>query len=325
NGLFDGKSLWSTFDNLRFNFGLRHEEYQQEIDQILTTAGRAGSVGDNTYKRLIKKGGLSWEYAADHVLWMGMADGWMVPSTGATVTAVYPNYGIQPETSFTKQIGLRGYFRDWGLSYDVDAYETNIDDYIASVLCSEAPDSCPGWSALPNTVNGRPNTTKTSANFSSNPGSVTARGFETSLSFRPHEFVKFDVAHTLVWNKWDNYNSGSVKLQNVSLSSSPKHHVNGRITVYPLPGWSIELETDYLSGYYTNIQNTDRYARPMLFNLRTAYKWQNWTLSLQAINLLDTKYSSRVSANAANIRSYSGLAGTGDGPFTFRAGLSYQF
>ncbi|MDD2760514.1 MAG: TonB-dependent receptor plug domain-containing protein, partial [Methylomonas sp.] len=73
NGLFDGKSLWSTFDNLRFNFGLRHEEYQQEINQILTTAGRAGGVGDDNYKRLIKKGGLSWEYTDDHVLWMGMA------------------------------------------------------------------------------------------------------------------------------------------------------------------------------------------------------------------------------------------------------------
>lgn len=325
NGVFGQQSWLSSFDNLRFNFGLRHEEFEQKIDQIYSRTNTKLKDGTNTYSHLIKKGGLSWEYSKDHVLWFGMADGWLVPNTSSTVTANYPNYNLTPETSITKQVGLRGTFRDWGLSYDIDAYETNIDDYIASVLCSESPSSCPGWAALPDRIGRRPNTAKTNASFSSNPGSVTARGFETSLSFRPIEYVKFDVAHTLTFNRWDNYNSGSVKLYNAELTSSPKHHVNGRVTVYPLPGWSVELEADYVSSYYTNIQNTDRYARPMLFNLRTAYKWNDWTLSLQGLNLFDTKYSSRVSANAANVRSYSGLAGTGDGPFTFRAGLSYQF
>ncbi len=325
NGVFDKSSWLGSLDNLRFNFGLRHEEFDQQINEIYNSTGGTLASGSNNYSRLIKKGGLSWEYTPDHVLWFGMADGWLVPGTSTTVGALYPNYGIKPETSVTKQIGLRGYFRDIGLSYDIDAYETNIDDYIGSVLCSEDPASCPGWAALPDRVRGRTNTAKTNATFSSNPGAVTARGFETSLSFRPVEYVKFDVAHTLNWNTWDIYKSRTVTLQNVTLSSSPKHHVNGRVTVYPLPGWSVEFEADYISSYYTNVQNTDRYARPMLFNMRTAYKWQNWTLSLQAINLFDTKYSSRVSSNANNVRSYSGLAGTGDGPFTFRAGLSYQF
>ncbi len=319
NGVFDKGSWLGSLDNLRFNFGLRHEEFDQQINQLYNSAGGALASGSNNYSRLIKKGGLSWEYTPDHVLWFGMADGWLVPGTSTTVTANYPNYGIKPETSVTKQIGLRGYFRDIGLSYDIDAYETNIDDYIGSVLCSEDPASCPGWSALPN------NAAKRTATFSSNPGAVTARGFETSLSFRPVEYVKFDVAHTLNWNTWDIYKSRSVSLQNVTMSSSPKHHVNGRVTVYPVPGWSVEFEADYISSYYTNIQNTDRYQRPVLFNMRTAYKYKNWTLSLQAINLFDSKYSSRVSSNSSNVRSYSGLAGTGDGPFTFRAGLSYKF
>lgn len=334
NGLFE---RMSSLDNLRFNFGLRHEEFQQQIDQLYIKPTRPGQIptlknGENTYSHLIKKGGLSWEYTKDHVFWMGMADGWLVPGTGNTVTAQYPNYNVSPETSITKQIGFRGAVKDWGLSYDVDAYESNIDNYIAGVLCSESPASCPGWAELPDTVMSPPpnphpipNTAKTSATFSSNPGAVTARGFETALSFRPIEYVKFDAAHTLTFNRWDNYNSGAAKYKNVELASSPKHHVNGRVTVYPLPGWSVELEADYVSRYYTNVQNTDSYQRPMLFNLRTAYRWQNWTLSMQAINLLDTQYSSRVSANATNIRTYSGLAGTGDGPFTFRAGLSYQF
>ncbi|MDD1620227.1 MAG: TonB-dependent receptor [Methylococcaceae bacterium] len=328
NGLFTGNRWLGSLDNLRFNFGLRHEEFEQQI-KTYNQYGVTLKDGSNTYKRLIKKGGLSWEYTPDHVLWFGMADGWLVPNTSATVTSNYPNYDIHPETSITKQIGLRGFFRDYGLSYDIDAYESNISDYIGSVYCSQNPSMCPGWAALRDTItrNGvtSVNTAKTTATYSTNAGAVTARGFETSLSYRPHELVKFDAAHTLTWNTWDVYYSGNTRLQNVTLSSSPKHHVNGRVTVYPLPGWSVEFEADYISKYYTNVQNTDAYQRPMLFNLRTAYKWQNWTLSLQAINLFDTKYSSRVSATDKNVRSYTGLAGTGDGPFTFRAGLSYQF
>jgi outer membrane receptor protein involved in Fe transport len=63
----------------------------------------------------------------------------------------------------------------------------------------------------------------------------------------------------------------------------------------------------------------------MLFNLRSSYQLKNWTLSLQALNLLNTKYSSRVTADAANVQTYQGLAGISDGPFQFRAGLEYNF
>lgn len=318
NGLFSQNTALSSLDNLRFNFGLRHEDFETQYTQTALPSGATIS-GSNAYSKLIKKGGLSYEYRKDHVFWFSMADGWYPPSASTNVTAVYPNFGLEPESSFTKQVGLRGYFRDEKLSYDITAYETNIDNYIASILCSDDPSSCPGWAALPNTG------AKRNATYTGNPGSVTARGFETALSYRPHEMVKFDVAHTLVWQKWDRYETRGTVLEGVSLASIPKHHVNGRVTVYPVPGWSVEFESDYISSYYTNVQNTDTYRRPMLFNLRTAYKWKNWTTSLTILNVLDSKYSSRVSANAANVQTYSGLAGTGDGPISFRAGIQYDF
>jgi hypothetical protein len=39
-----------------------------------------------------------------------MADGWLVPGTSATVTSLYPNYNLSPESHFTKELGLRGFF-----------------------------------------------------------------------------------------------------------------------------------------------------------------------------------------------------------------------
>ena len=319
DSVFAKNSLLSSLDNLRFNFGLLNENYQKDYQQTYIKGGGSLKSGNSEYERLIKKGGLSYEYSKDHVLWFGMADGWLVPGASTNATATYPNYAVTPESSVTKQLGLRGYFRDAKLSYDVAAYETNIDNYIANVLCSDNPAACPGWAAL------RPSQTKTAASFSSNPGSVTARGFETSLAYQPHELVKFGVAHTLTFNKWDEYNSGATKLQGVTSAISPKHHVNGRITLYPVPKWSIEFESDYISRYYTNVQNTDTYQRPMLFNLRSSYTWKDLTFTVQAMNLLNTKYASRVSADAANVKNYQTLAGTGDGPFSFRAGIQYQF
>jgi outer membrane receptor protein involved in Fe transport len=63
----------------------------------------------------------------------------------------------------------------------------------------------------------------------------------------------------------------------------------------------------------------------MLFNLRSSYTWKDLTFTVQAMNLLNTKYASRVTADAANVKNYQTLAGTGDGPFSFRAGIQYQF
>ncbi|MFI3220354.1 MAG: TonB-dependent receptor, partial [Methylococcales bacterium] len=317
----------ASMDNLRFNFGLRYEDFQQHYYQTYNSAGGVLKNSGQNFNKLIKKGGLDYEYVKDHTLWFGVADGWLVPGASTNVTAQYPNENVTPESSITKQLGLRGFFREQGLTYDITAFETNIDNYIASVLCSDNPSMCNGWAKLPNTITtGRVttvNTAKTTASYTGNPGKVTVRGFETSLAYQPHDMVKFSVAHTLSWNVFNNYNAGAVKLNGVTMSISPKHHVNGRIAVYPIKGLNVELEADYLSRYYTNVQNTDTYARPMLFHLRSSYQWQNWTLSLQALNLLNTKYAARVSANAQNVQSYSGYPS--DGPFQFRAGIEYRF
>ncbi len=319
----------ASMDNLRFNFGLRYEDFQQHYYQTYNSAGGVLKNSGQNFNKLIKKGGLDYEYVKDHTLWFGVADGWLVPGASVNVTAQYPNENVTPESSITKQLGLRGFFREQGLTYDITAFETNIDNYIASVLCSDNPSMCNGWAKLPNTITtGRVttvNTAKTTASYTGNPGKATVRGFETSLAYQPHEMVKFSVAHTLSWNVFNNYNVGAVKLNGVTMAISPKHHVNGRIAVYPIKGLSVELEADYLSRYQTNIQNTDSYARPMLFNLRSSYQLKNWTLSLQALNLLNTKYSSKVSANAANVQSYGGITGIADSPFQFRAGLEYNF
>jgi outer membrane receptor protein involved in Fe transport len=192
-------------------------------------------------------------------------------------------------------------------------------------LCRDNPTACKGW------TNTAANATQS---YSAALGNVDARGFETALSYRPYELIKLDVAHTLTWNVWDTYysttGSGSATrtlvMHGNTLQNSSKHHVNGRITLYPLPGWSIELESDYISRYNTNQLDNNAYQRPMLFNLRSSYKWKNWTLSLQGMNILDTKYASRVTTNATgSVASYNTLAGVGDGPFSLRAGLQYKF
>jgi iron complex outermembrane receptor protein len=97
NGLFKDGFL-ASLDNLRFNFGMRYEDYQQKY--VSTTAAANGSllnlpgsatktVGQN-YSKIIKKGGLSYEYQKDHMFWYNAGDGWVVPNTGSMVATAYP-------------------------------------------------------------------------------------------------------------------------------------------------------------------------------------------------------------------------------------------
>jgi iron complex outermembrane receptor protein len=318
HGVFKDGFL-SSLDNLRFTYGMRYEDFQQRYQPAtFTNKGSTIATGRTHYDKIIKKGGISYEFQKDHILWFSMGDGWLVPNSGNIgIGSTYTNYGITPETSMNKQLGLRGFFREANLTYDITAYQTHIHNYIASVLCSDNPSACPGWTPK---VAGA-----TTASVSGNPGAVMARGLETSLAYQPHDMVKFSVAHTWAQNTWDQYIAGATKLYGVGQVNMPRHHVNARVTLYPVQNLSVELEADHISKYNTNIQNTDSYQRPMLFNLRSQYQWKNWTLSLQAINLLNTKYASRVTANNLNVQSYGTLAGIGDGPFTFRAGIEYKF
>lgn len=295
---------FSPLERVRFSLGVRYEDYTLEVDDRSPVPTRDGRTH---YSDSVHKAGATYEIARSHFLWGGIAEGFYVPDTGATVTGDNAQ-DLEPETSLTYSAGLRGAFGRM-LSYDVGYYHTDIDNFYQNVTCPGGGPSatCPDWSG--------PRSSYPLA------GAARFQGVETSIGAEPWAFLRFDVAHTYAINTYVDYKETAGDYSGNRLPASPEHHVNARLTLLPLPGLRVQLEGDYYSRYFLNALNNDSYTRPILYKLRVGYRpSDNVELWAHALNLLDTKYADRLSAtNVANpVRSYS----EGYGPLTVRAGVN---
>ena len=306
---------FSATQRLRLTLGSRYEQYSLEVDRL--SFDRDGNPveheGKKTYRELVNKGGLVFELNPQHRLWANLAEGFLVPNTSATVTATYPNPDLPPEEMLTAELGLRGAFPAQGLGYDLTLYQTTIDNYGLTIPCSEQPERCDGYSPPPPHITDR-------ASFTDAAGKARFRGVELALAWQAHQQLDLALSYTHARNELIDYVSRGTDYSGNRLNASPLHRLNARATYSPLPAWQVELEADYIDRYYTDLDNTDQYKRPNLYHLRSNYHWQGWDFSLQLLNLLNTRYSPRVSMSGDE-RIYN----AGYSARLLRAGVSYQW
>lgn len=295
---------FSPLDHLRFTLGVRDENYDLDIDDRKGTKD-----GSKSYSALVRKGGVTYEYANNHFLWGSIGEGFFVPSTDQTVSGANAK-DLPPETSLTYSAGVRGKLAGPRLTYDVGVYHSVINDMAVSLPCPNK--------GVPSAV--CPDGGGTRATYAIAAGKVEFQGVESTVSWRPIDMVKLSASHTFALNTYVDFKE-SVDYSGKVYQWSPKHHLNGRVTVYPVKGLSVELESDYISRYFTNALNSDSYQRPTLYNMRIGYEAGNgMELWAHAYNLFDTKYAERVSYSSTE-RTYS----EGYHPLTVRAGISYKW
>lgn len=296
---------FSPVEELRFTLGARWENYDLKVDDRSPGTNLDGS---KSYSDLVTKAGLSWDFAPDQLLWASVAQGYFVPSTASTVTSANAR-DLPPESSLTYSIGLRGELREGALGYDVGLYHSTIRDQAISLQCAGDAVLCPG---------------DPTGSYSVAAGKVRYRGMETQLYWRLSPQWRFDLSHTYARNSYVSFVTDTADFSGNTASASPDHHFNLRATWTPDEAWRFEAEGDWLSSYFTNDSNTDRYQRPWLVNLRANYAL-NDRVGLYAVveNALDVTYSKRVSATDEPVpaRGYN----EGYAERTFRLGLSARF
>lgn len=305
---------FSPVERLRFTLGVRQENYKLDIDDLMAT----NKDGTKEYDDLVKKAGVTYEYANNHYIWGGIAEGFYVPSTDATVTGANA-HDLPPETSLTYSAGFRGTLPKQRITYDIGYYHTVINDMAISMPCTSSTNiavDCPDTPV--------PTSRDT---YSVAAGKLQFEGIETAASWHPIDLVKFGASYTYAINTFVEYKDGTYDYDGKEYYYSPKHHLNGRVTIYPIKGLSVELESDYISSYFTNFVNSDTYMRPTLYNLRIGYDAGNgMELWAHAYNLFDVKYAERVSAtNTTDLTKLEHTYSEGYHPLTVRAGVSYKW
>jgi iron complex outermembrane recepter protein len=306
---------FSPIDKLRFHLGVRADNIHNTVDDRTTK----NKDGEATFKKNVPKLGATYDFNPNSLVWVSYAEGFLAPSvstmlgsgtpgntTNAGGNGYIPATDLEPEEMKTYEVGFRGYIPQSRLRYDLALYRTDISNMVIQRDCLPAekvgPTGC--------------------YKLNENVGSTIAKGVETGLSVAATSSLDVALSHTLAYTTYEIYKSPAYDYSGKSYNFTPRHHLNGRLTFKPAPGWRSELEADYESRYYLNADNTESANRPVLYHLRTSYTdgGKRWSAWVHILNLTDVKYARRMSLSGTT-RTYN----DGYAPLTVRAGVSYRF
>ena len=293
----------SPSDRLRLTLGARYDRVKYDADDTFGT-----SDAKATFSSITRKVGATWQLNNENNLWVGYGEGFVVPSRTYlfTTTRYIANPDLNPEKAKNYEVGIRGRLFNKRMKYDVALYNTTIKDL---VVVKDEP-----FPATDTMVN---------------VGEARFRGLETSAAYMATDYLKLAGSYTFARNQYIDYVDGASDYSGNDLSSSPKHHLNLRATVMPTDKLAVELEWDKISDYHTHSDNAadpdGKASRSGIYNLRLSYDMEGISFWAHARNLLDTKYTRRMSYSLPSKWSAGGrnhLSGEGR---AMLAGVAYNW
>ncbi len=286
---------------LHLSLGARYDHIGYAADGYKVSHGVTADYDESiSFSHLSPKAGATFDLNARNSIWVGYGQGFVVPSRTYLFVGSRgydPNPDLEPEKATNYEIGLRGKTEEGWLNYDITLYHTKIADMLV------ADDNI---------------------DLYVNAGEVLVKGLESTVGMVPAKEWRIDLTHTYAVNKYLDFVSGTDDYSGHTMSASPKHHIDARLTWTPLPGLSTELEWNHISSYYTNDANNDprgQAKRPNLVNLRVAYETGPWSVWGTVLNLADRKYAERVSYSTGDPEREMDVGG----PRTIYAGLAYNW
>ncbi len=294
----------SPLDPLRITAGARYDSVTYKVDDKLFAGMPGDKSGDKDFSEFTPKVGLTYDISSNINSFLSYSQGFVVPTTSQLLTANGANDQLSAEKATNYEIGLRTSFWNRLLDLDISIYSMEIEDKIVGT----------GYSPRDPYVNA---------------GETSHRGVETVFVLRPHEKFSLAASYTYARNEYETYTvdinpnpfvETLVDYSGNTLPRSPDHHLNARLTFYPIIGLELEFEVDDISSQYADDANTISYSRPTLWNLRGNYDWQDWSFWAHVTNLTDEKYASYVSWGSTDGDTY--FSGS---PRTFFVGLSYRW
>lgn len=250
----------TPFKGFSFTLGARHDDHQ--------TFG-----GEDTYK-----GALAYLYEKTGTKVRGSyGTGFHAPSlyqlyAPATSWGPIGNDKLNPEKSKSWDLGVEQYLFRERLSISVTYFHIDLDDLIDY-----------DW------VQGYVNIAK-----------AETKGWETSLSFKPLDWLSFDANYT--------YTEAKDETTDKYLVYRPKHKGGIALNIIPLERLNVNLNAQYAGKRYRNTGNTEEMPAYTLLNLAAAYDVTNrFQVFGRVDNLSDKKYQSIYQYGEPGIGVYGGI------------------
>ena len=131
----------------------------------------------------------------------------------------------------------------------------------------------------------------------------------SNLTYAKHQYL----------NNVDLQGSQTIAIKNNLIDTAPKTLGSMQLLWQPDDQVSSELEWVHIASYFTNAENTERYAGHDLLNLRITQQWSDrWSGFLRVLNLTDELYAERADFAFGENRYFVGE------PRSFYIGVEYR-
>lgn len=268
-GVFAQGDLGLT-DQLTLSLGARFDRVELEVDDRYFDDG--DQSGDQTFNEWSGSAGLSYRYRPQHQAYINTGTAFETPTFAefANPAGGGFNPAVEPQKSWNREVGLRGYVAPFALDYDLALFSVRVRDEL-----------------VPFDEGGR--------TFYENAGNTDRDGVELSLGWQFADAWRLDSALTLARYDFDEFQSGGAHFDGNRIPGLAERTWISQLTWQGTGERFATLETEYIGDLLADNANEVEVESYWLVNLRVGDGWQlseasNLNAYVGLRNLFDREY-----------------------------------
>ncbi|WP_447928187.1 TonB-dependent receptor family protein [Vreelandella sp. EE27] len=275
---------------LTLSLGARFDRVKLEVDDRFLADGDQG--GDQTFNEWSGSAGLSYRYRPQHQAYINTGTAFETPTFAEFANPAGGggfNPSVEPQKSWNREVGLRGYVAPLALDYDLALFSVRVRDEL-----------------VPYDEGGR--------TFYQNAGNTDRDGMELSLGWQFLDQWRVDSALTLARYTFDEFATPSERFDGNRIPGLPEQTWISQLTWEGANERFATLETEYIGDLKADNANEVEADSYWLVNLRVGDGWQldersrlNAFVGLR--NIFDREHFSNVRLNGSYARYYEPAPG----------------
>lgn len=291
------QATWNVTPEIHVVGGLRYDWIEYDYDNKLTPSNTTGAADETRrYNKASPKVGAVWNVTPDIDIYGNFSQGFVPPEVSSLYGANLQVPNLREATFNNYDLGARMTLLDGRLDTELTLYRLDGED---ELLNFTLPDN---------------------RREPRNAGATLHEGIELGgrWNFNDAFNQSLKLSGTFSRHEYKTYApSTTADFSGNDIPNAPEAFGTLEYTIQPIENLSLSVEGVFVSSYWINDANTEKYQGHNLLNLRGKYRYDDFEVFGQVLNATDIRYADSVSFNN-NMANF-----TPGAPRTYLMGIRY--
>ncbi|WP_335965567.1 TonB-dependent receptor [Galbibacter sp. PAP.153] len=301
----------TPFENFKITAALRYDHFEYHYNNLLD--GKAGPKdSNNQYENWAPKIGFNYNLSNRSGLYVNYSNGFTPPETSTLYRNSYVGingdvFNLKPSDYNNYEAG--GYFVSEKWKLDAALYILDGKNTLVTLR------------------------NDTDEYYNANAGKTRSYGIEYGVTFKPIPELSIAYNGSYAKHRYVTFYEGGIDYSGTDQDVAPNLLGNAQVNYHPtfIDNFNFGVEYEMVGKYNTSFEgqidngdgtfSTATYGGHNVFNLRASYRLRQFEVWVQALNIFDTLYATRVSYNIYTKENNYSIGN----PRAFHAGIRFNF